>query len=81
LIDVNLFATPWFLTLFSYNGDHSFIFRVWDIFFFEKYSIIFKISVNILLQSKGMTNSHLIIFTIIFTIIFAIASDNQVFQK
>lgn len=52
LIDVNLFATPWFLTLFSYNGDHSFVSRVWDMFFFEKFSILFKISVAIMLNSK-----------------------------
>lgn len=47
-VDVSFFASEWFLTLFAYNFSFDKILRIWDIFFYEGWKIIFRIGLAML---------------------------------
>jgi hypothetical protein len=52
-IQVSMFASPWFHTLFAYDGQLTFVFRLWDIFLSEGFSIIFRVALAILKESQN----------------------------
>jgi len=51
-VSVSLFATSWFHTMFSREGQMDFVMRIWDIFYNEGISIIFRVALAILKESK-----------------------------
>jgi hypothetical protein len=53
-IMVNTFATSWFLTLFSQKGQLEFVQQLWDCFFNEGFSIIFRVAIAFLAEARGM---------------------------
>jgi len=60
-INLNLFATPWFLTLFAYDSQLEFLHRLWDIFFNEGFSIIFRTAMAILREGEDLLMKYDII--------------------
>lgn len=47
-IDPSIFASQWFITLFSYNMPFQLVARVWDLFFLRRWSVVFRVSVVLL---------------------------------
>eukprot|EP01125_Pyxidicula_operculata_P014978 TRINITY_DN505_c0_g1_i2.p1 TRINITY_DN505_c0_g1~~TRINITY_DN505_c0_g1_i2.p1 ORF type:complete len:373 (-),score=70.83 TRINITY_DN505_c0_g1_i2:1250-2368(-) len=52
MVDVSMFAAAWFHTLFSHDAQVEFIHRLWDIFFRDGYSIIFRTALAIVKEAK-----------------------------
>lgn len=50
---MNTFATSWFLTLFSQQGQLEFVQQLWDCFFNEGFSIIFRVAIALLGEARG----------------------------
>jgi hypothetical protein len=47
-IDVAFFASHWFLTLFAYQFPAPLVSRIWDLFFAEGWSAVFKVTLALL---------------------------------
>ena len=48
-----MFATQWFLTLFSCSLSLPVVLRIWDYFFLEGWIFIHKVSIALIKMSKG----------------------------
>ncbi len=47
-LDVSIFASQWFLTLFTYHFPFRAVLRVWDVFMCEGWKIIFRVAITLL---------------------------------
>lgn len=47
-ITASVFASQWFITLFSYSIPFDMVARIWDLFFLKKWSVIFRMSIVLL---------------------------------
>eukprot|EP00924_Labyrinthula_sp_SR-Ha-C_P000731 snap_masked-scaffold_7-processed-gene-2.38-mRNA-1 protein AED:0.32 eAED:0.33 QI:0/-1/0/1/-1/1/1/0/515 len=45
---VNMFATHWFVTIYSYNYPWEFVLRVWDLFLFMGWKIVMQVAIALL---------------------------------
>lgn len=54
LIETTMYATPWFHTLFSHDSQLEFVQRLWDVFFNEGISIIFRLAMAIIKEAKDL---------------------------
>ncbi|RNF23972.1 rab-like GTPase activating protein [Trypanosoma conorhini] len=60
-----LYATQWFLTLFSYQLDFGLLSRIWDMFLCEGWKIIFRVSITFFCSTRklcGMRRMKAIFF-------------------
>jgi len=48
-----MFASAWFHTLFAYDCQLNFVLRLWDIYFFEGPSILFRVALAILKENQS----------------------------
>ena len=47
-VNCQLYATQWFITLFSYNFPFEVVLRIWDVFMFEGPKIIFRVALALI---------------------------------
>jgi len=47
-VEPGMYASQWFMTLYAYNFPLDFVVRVWDIFFAEGWSIIYRVALTLL---------------------------------
>jgi hypothetical protein len=47
-VDPSVFASQWFITLFSYSMPFALVARIWDLFFLKRWSVAFRVSVALL---------------------------------
>jgi len=52
-VEVNMFAFSWFHVFYIYSFPYETLFRIWDLFLSEGISIIFRVGLAILKQSKA----------------------------
>jgi len=53
-VESTMYATPWFHTIFSHDSQLEFVQRLWDVFFNEGYSIIFRLAMAIIREAKDL---------------------------
>lgn len=58
MVEMNLIVSSWFLTLFSREGQLEFSQQLWDVFFHEGFSIIFRVAMTILKEGRGISTIH-----------------------
>ncbi len=51
-VQPGMYASQWFMTIFSYNFPFSFVVRVWDLFLIESWSIVFRVALVLLLEEQ-----------------------------
>lgn len=56
-----MFATQWFLTIFSASLNMDVVIRIWDLFFIDGWIFVHKVSLAMLKQLKGRENSEKIL--------------------
>eukprot|EP01127_Copromyxa_protea_P012982 TRINITY_DN3436_c0_g1_i1.p1 TRINITY_DN3436_c0_g1~~TRINITY_DN3436_c0_g1_i1.p1 ORF type:complete len:1170 (-),score=291.47 TRINITY_DN3436_c0_g1_i1:132-3641(-) len=54
MVEMNLIVSSWFLTLFSREGQLELSQHLWDVFFHEGFSIIFRTAMAILKEGKDL---------------------------
>merc|ERR1712000_276228 len=47
-LDVSIFASQWFMTLYVYHFPFRAVLRLWDIFLCEGWKIIFRVGITLL---------------------------------
>ncbi|KAL0221100.1 hypothetical protein RCL1_000954 [Eukaryota sp. TZLM3-RCL] len=47
-VTCDIFATSWFLTLFVYSLPFPVVIRIWDLFIFEGWKVVFRVALGIL---------------------------------
>lgn len=52
-LDVSIFASQWFMTLFVYHFPFRAVLRVWDIFLCEGWKIVFRVAISLLKQEEA----------------------------
>lgn len=48
-----MYLTQWFITLFTYNFPFEFVTRVWDMFLYEGWKVIFRVSLALMKISQS----------------------------
>lgn len=48
-----MYLTQWFITLFTYNFPFEFVTRVWDMFLYEGWKVIFRVALALLKVSQS----------------------------
>ena len=63
----SMYATEWFMTMFCRGFSFDLVTRVWDIFLFEGYKIVYRVGLALLkvisLRTRFLDRYHLIIIT------------------
>ena len=49
-----MFGSKWFMTLFSYDFPFVSLVRIWDIFLFEGWKIVYRIALATLKLNEGI---------------------------
>jgi len=44
----SMYATQWFITVFAYNFPFDIVVRIWDIFLYEGWKIVFRVAITII---------------------------------
>eukprot|EP00516_Mucochytrium_quahogii_P003961 CAMPEP_0203758240 /NCGR_PEP_ID=MMETSP0098-20131031/10996_1 /ASSEMBLY_ACC=CAM_ASM_000208 /TAXON_ID=96639 /ORGANISM=" , Strain NY0313808BC1" /LENGTH=495 /DNA_ID=CAMNT_0050650551 /DNA_START=133 /DNA_END=1617 /DNA_ORIENTATION=- len=52
LIVPSMYATQWFITVFTYNFPFDVVVRVWDVFLLEGWPIVFQVAIAIMKQNR-----------------------------
>ncbi|RHY33691.1 hypothetical protein DYB32_003530 [Aphanomyces invadans] len=55
-----MYATQWFVTLYSYSFPFEFVTRVWDIYLHEGWKIVYRVAVALLKVSESTWNCSLL---------------------
>jgi hypothetical protein len=53
MVTPTVYASPWFTTLFTYDAPLPFLFRMFDIFFVEGVSVIFRLALAIMQDAEA----------------------------
>ena len=48
-----MYASQWFVTIFSYNFPFEVVTRIWDIFLFEGWKVVYRIALALIKMNKG----------------------------
>lgn len=57
--DPTMYATQWFITLFSYSLPFDVVLRIWDVFMMEGLKIVFRVAMTLLLsQQESLFKLH-----------------------
>ena len=51
-VHVSMFATEWFVTIFTSSFPFRAVLRIWDVFLLEGYKIVFRIALTVLKASR-----------------------------
>jgi len=47
-VDATMFASQWFMTIFTYNFSFEVVVRIWDVFLYEGTKMLFRVALAIL---------------------------------
>ena len=50
--DATMYATQWFITLFSYSLPFDVVLRIWDVFMLEGLKIVFRVAMTLLVSQQ-----------------------------
>jgi len=48
----SMYATQWFITVFAYNFPFDIVVRIWDVFLYEGWKIVFRVAITIIKEHR-----------------------------